>query len=398
LVSIRGVSIGQALFAGSSPIGYYIDSAPFGLVKSVIAPDEDVYDLQRIEVLRGPQGTFYGASALNGVVRVLTNDADLNGFDLKVAAQDSETDGGGNNYKGDLAVNVPLVEEKVAARAVLGYENDSGYIDTPVKSDVNTAELENFRSKVNAQPTDDFPIGLSYWGQRSDVGAPSTGDESYKNTSVFKQPISAGFDAYGLKLGDTTSGYTLSSATSYLTYVDAADFSFSSLVGFPLVFFTGVHSDVLSEELLLNSPNASNWRWSVGGMFRRGTEDKFQWIPQINDLVLSPTTGFSTAQEDTWRSFAGFGQITRALLDGRLEVTAGIREFEDHVTQEGELSPTGPEMASEGKFHATTPRAVVTWHGSPDLMLYGSFSEGFRSGFPQDVGVPPTDDPLGLDP
>ena len=388
VVGIRGVSNGQALFAGSSPVGYYIDSVPFGLVKSAIAPDEDVYDLQRVEVLRGPQGTLYGASALNGVVRVLTNDADLNSLEFKVRGSDSGTDGGGNNYRGDMAVNVPVIDGKLAVRAVLGYENDSGYIDTPIKNGVNDEELRNYRLKINAAPTDEVSLGLSYWGERDNYGAPNTGDDNYKNSSIHNQPIETGFDAYSFKVGYDASGYSLSSASSYLSYYDDADFDFSSLYNFPLVFFTGLKSDVLSQEFLLNSPSDGAWRWSIGGMFRRATESKFQYEPLSGGSLFTPITGFSVDQTDTSKSFAGYGEITRVFLDGLIEATVGARQFEDRVTQEGELAPTGPVIPAEGKFHATTPRVVLTWHVDGNHMVYTSYSQGFRSGFPQDVAVP----------
>jgi iron complex outermembrane receptor protein len=383
LVAIRGVSVGQALFAGSSPVAYYLDSVPFGLVKSAIAPDEDVYDLQRVEVLRGPQGTLYGANALNGVVRVLTNDANLTSFDVKVRASDSGTDGGGNNYRGDVAVNVPLIDDKLAARAVIGYENDSGWIDTPIKRRVNDAERRNYRLKINAQPTDEFSIGLSWWGMRDSYGAPNAAGDNYRNSSVLNQLITTDFDAYALKFGYGFSGYSLSSTTSYLRYSDNANFDFTSyLGGFPYALFTGLDSNVLSQEILLNSPSDKAWRWSVGGMYRRATEDRLQY-----DSLLGPVTGFTDTVDDTSNSFAAFGEVTRIFLDGRLEATAGLRQFEDDVTQEGHVSPTTPLVRAEGRFHATTPRAVLTWHASDNLMIYGSYSQGFRSGFPQDITV-----------
>src|ERR1700761_1185446 len=115
-LTVRGVTASGPLFAGPSPIGYYLDSVPFGLVRSAVEPDANTYDLNRIEVLRGPQGTLYGASALNGVVRVLTNDANLDRFELNARVIDSYTQNGGNNPRGDLAVNVPLIEGKLAVR------------------------------------------------------------------------------------------------------------------------------------------------------------------------------------------------------------------------------------------------------------------------------------------
>src|SRR4029077_10101721 len=176
-------------------VAYYLDSVPFGLVRSAVAPDSDAYDLQRVEVLRGPQGTLYGASALNGVVRVLTNDADLSNFDLRARASDSGTEFGGNNYRGDVAVNLPVVENKLAVRGVLGYQNNSGWVDQPDKNGVNWSELRTYRAKVNAQPTGELSIGLSAWSERDGAGAPSFGYTYNKTSSLLDQPITNNYDA-----------------------------------------------------------------------------------------------------------------------------------------------------------------------------------------------------------
>ena len=129
---------------GSSTTGYYLDSVPLGFVKSSITPDPDAYDLQRIEVLRGPQGTLYGAGGENGLVRILTNEADVDKFDLKGRATGSATDGGGANYRGDVAVNVPIVPGQLAIRAVVGYSDLGGWVDQPVRKDgLRDADLYN---------------------------------------------------------------------------------------------------------------------------------------------------------------------------------------------------------------------------------------------------------------
>src|SRR5262245_21745842 len=143
-VTIRGVTAAGAFAEGASPNAYYLDGVPFSLINSAVVPDSDIYDLQRIEVLRGPQGTLYGASALNGVVRVLTNDADLNDFDIKGRFSDSFTEGGGNNYHGNLTVNIPIDPGVLAVRATVGYENDSGWIDSAVQNHTNTANLHTY--------------------------------------------------------------------------------------------------------------------------------------------------------------------------------------------------------------------------------------------------------------
>src|ERR1700761_9461461 len=187
-LTIRGVTASGALFAGSSPIGYYLDSVPFGLVRSAVEPDANSFDLNRIEVLRGPQGTLYGASALNGVVRVITNDADVNEFDFKARAGASTTESGGGNYRGDMAVNLPIIDGKLAARLVVGEEHDSGWIDAPVGNNTNDGDLKNIRLKVTAVPTDDLTIKFGALHQEANYGAPPEGENDYSATTK-NQPI-----------------------------------------------------------------------------------------------------------------------------------------------------------------------------------------------------------------
>jgi len=121
--TLRGVTTQDYSQNQSSPIAMYVDEIykPVGAVQAL-----QTYDLDRVEVLRGPQGTLYGASAEDGVVRVITSAADLQNFDVKARLSDGTTEHGGNNYQGDLAINVPLIDGKLAARAVVGQEDLSG--------------------------------------------------------------------------------------------------------------------------------------------------------------------------------------------------------------------------------------------------------------------------------
>jgi outer membrane receptor protein involved in Fe transport len=248
LMTIRGVTT-PTLFEGPPAIGYYIDGVPFGLVKSGFAPDPNIYDLQQIEVLRGPQGTLYGANALNGVVRVLTNDADLNNFDIKARVLDSVTDGGGNNYGGDMAVNVPIIDGKLGARVVAGYQDLGGWIDSPLKNDVNFTELSNLRLKVNAQPTDQLSIGLNWWHNHEFNGAPNEGEDNLKTPSIIDQSITQQFDTYGLKVGYEFPAVSLSSMTSDVDYLDHYREDLAPLFGTPSYADNRLQSHVFSEEV-----------------------------------------------------------------------------------------------------------------------------------------------------
>lgn len=382
-LAVRGVSANGPLFSGSSPIAYYVDSIPFGLVRSAVEPDFSAFDMDRIEVLRGPQGTLYGASALNGVVRVLTKDPDLSNFDFKARTTLSTTDGGGENYRGDMAVNVPIIEGKLAARVVIGDEDLSGWINSPVKNHVNDAELRNLRLKILAQPTDELSIGLSAWRSEANYGAPSQSTESRTISSLVPQPISTDVDTYGLKVGYIFPAFTISSMTSYLKYANGGDLDLAPAgVPAPATLFTGLDSKVFSQEFNLNSTIDSAWRWSAGAFYRDGKDVNLQRFAYFVEPL-----DFS----DTSKSSAVFGEIGRKFMQDQLELTLGIRHFHDEVgTQENiqfQGNPNVPLYSSAASFNANTPRVVLTWIADPDLTVYGSYSQGFRSGAAQDVVV-----------
>ncbi len=376
LVMMRGVSAGEAMLNGAGTVAYYVDSMPFGLVKEAIAPDEDAYDLQRIEVLRGPQGTLYGANALNGVVRILTNDANLHEYLIKGRVSGSSTDGGGGNYRADMALNVPLIKDKLAARAVVGYQNESGWINTTLKHNFNDARLRNLRLKVNARPTEALSVALSVWNSRDDYGGPSTGDAPRFNSTRFPEPIHNGYTTTGLKVAYQAAALSITSTTSYLDYSSNSNLDFTPFEGLATELGTSLGSRVFAEEVQAVSSDEGPWRWLIGNMYRKATENLAQDIPQF---------AFGLHYIDESKSDAVYGELTRLLFDGRLELTAGLRYFHDDISQNDQTGTNAPVVPGASTAAATTPRAVVAWHPRRSLMVYASYSEGFRSGFPQNA-------------
>ena len=369
-VSVRGVTASGPLFNGSSPIGYYVDNVPFGFVKTSIAPDMSPYDLERVEVLRGPQGTLYGVGALNGVVRVLTADPDLNAFDFKARSSIATTDGGGESYRGDMAVNLPLIDGKLAARVVVGYNDVGGWIDKPAAGleEVNDGELSNIRLKVRAQPTDNLTIDLQGWRSHSSFGAPSVSDEFGDSFLTADEPISTKFDMLGGTLTYDLTDFTITSSTSYIEYENTG---FRDL---GVVLQTDLFAEVFAEELLISSTHEGPWRWSLGGIYRKAEDRLFQDIPGL----LPAPVDFSDVSE----SFAVFGELTRSFGDD-FDLTVGLRYFRDNVDQiENVLFTAGLELRQdEATFDALTPRVVLMWRPNDDTSLYASYSQGFRSGF-----------------
>jgi len=139
---------------------------------------------------------------------------------------------------------------------------------------------------------------------------------------------------------------------------------------------------VFTEELVLNSVGEGPWRWTLGSMYRDAQDDSDQGDgrPLGRDVYHNES-----------KSFAVFGELTRAFADGRYEVTGGLRYFRDKVRNwEDSRSgnppdgiPSGGLLSPEDTFKKTTPRFVVTWHPSDDATLYASYSKGFRSGLIQ---------------
>lgn len=381
-LTMRGVSANSMFANGSSAIAYYLDSIPFGFVRQAAVPDANAYDLERVEALRGPQGTLYGASALNGVVRVLTKDANPDEFEFKARTSVATTTGGDESYRGDFAANVPIIDEKLAARAVIGYQDVGGWADRPNKENANDGEISSLRLKVNALPTEQLSIALQAWISRSDFNGLPTADNNDRQGALVDEPVDTDFDAYSLKIGYDFRSFSVTSMTSYLEYSNFSTLDLSILNN-PQRFDTDLNSDVLSEEVTLSSTGEGSWRWSAGGIYREG-EDRRATFLHPYGVTVRPFFD----QSDKSTSFAVFGELTRLLVDRRLELTAGLRYFEDKVeTWENYNSAGLPLIQTEAKFDAVTPRVVVTWHASDELTMYASYAEGFRSGFDQSVLV-----------
>ncbi len=378
LISVRGVSAARTLFGGANPVAYYLDSVPFGFVQSSVTPDADAYDLSRIEALRGPQGTLYGANALAGVVRVLTNDPNLDRFEMKFRVGDSSTENGGNNYRGDLAVNIPLVDGKLAVRGVVDYQSLSGWIDTPIAKNANSSVSRSYRFKVGAQPTDDLSIVAGVWLNRESGNGISAGQRYNFRNATIDEPHDANYDMYSLKVNYDFHAFTFSSSTSYLKYnefgVNDAAYRFGGLHA-PLDF--GFNAKTFSEEINLASEGSGPWRWSAGAFYRDGSD---------KGVVLSPI-GIDLDWTNTSKSYAVFGEVTRLFANDTIEFTLGGRYFHDHVTtvEDHDIAPVNPAgyYRATGNYSAATPRVVLSWHPERGLTAYASYSQGFRSGSPQ---------------
>ena len=118
-IELRGMTSSGG---NSSTVGFYLDdvpmTAPAGAQNGKVVINPTLYDLNRVEVLRGPQGTLYGSGSMGGTVRLLTNQPDLTGYHASAESILSGTEGGGFNHGDNFMINIPLVEDKLALRVV----------------------------------------------------------------------------------------------------------------------------------------------------------------------------------------------------------------------------------------------------------------------------------------
>lgn len=382
LLNIRGVGAMADKFAGTSTIGYYLDGVPFGLVRSAVVPDASPYDLDRVEVLRGPQGTRYGANSQNGVVRIITRDPNLAKTEFKARGLLALTEDGEESTRADLALNVPIVTDALAVRAVLSLQNDGGWIDNPDGDDANDADILTGRLKIRGQVTDNLSVTLSSWISRSDFGG-TPGSLPDLTTPYRGESTSTDYDIHALAVDYEFPGFTVVSTSSFMDY-KAHGFndqsSLAPIFGLPELFLeTRDEAEVLTQEISLNSRGQGPWRWSLGGIYREGSTRLFQNFGPITPVPLDVTYKST--------SFAVFGELTRLFFNDRLELTAGLRYFRDsvHQTENQNFPPASVIVDRTSKFDKFSPRFVLTWHQSDDLMFYASYAEGFRSGFDQSL-------------
>ena len=171
---IRGASAGRVVPAqpqNRSLVGLYLNDLPMDL--NGLNPDLDLYDT-RVEILKGPQGSLFGDSAMAGAVRYITNPADLTELQGSALANVSTIENGGASYNVKGMVNIPIIEDELALRAVGVYRDNAGWVDNSLlgTENGNTEQTEAFRVSLRGMPTDNFTYDLMFLYQNTNAGTP----------------------------------------------------------------------------------------------------------------------------------------------------------------------------------------------------------------------------------
>jgi iron complex outermembrane recepter protein len=411
-VSIRGISAGAF---GTPTVSIAVDDVPFGGSTAGIGnfmPEIDPGDLDRIEVLRGPQGTLYGANSMGGLIKYVTKDPSTDGFSGRIETGTSSVKNGAEpGFDVRAAANIPL-SDTFAIRVSGFRRQDPGYIDNvlPGQQGVNEAQADGARLSAMWRPTGDLSLKISALYQHMSANGVSEVDtfpglqdlqqERLPNTGGFDRTIRAFSANFDYKIG----GVELASVTGYNTVTFRQSLDETPTFGLDLTPYgssavlsdVGVqgargdifsHGNKFSQELRLTMPLGERFSWLLGGFYTRENayeidswpgEDPASGRLQGNLLYLDSPKRYT--------EYAAFSDLTYQITD-RIDVQVGGREsFIKSATYpyylSGELyGPTpvlSPEADSSSKAftYLVTPRYKL----SSDLTAYARFASGYRLG------------------
>jgi outer membrane receptor protein involved in Fe transport len=401
-IFIRGLADAMSSQANSTT-GIYLDEANITESTASIG-DVGTFDIARVEVLRGPQGTLYGDSSMGGTVRIITNKPDLNKFSAIVDASGSDTEHGGLNGDGNFVLNAPIIDGVLGVRLAAGYSYNDGFINNIAtgQEDINTVTTKRVRFLTEYDPLDNLHMLLSYnyvdsiqnYGPFEDRRLPK-----YDVSRLYPESSDYRMNLVGLTVNYDFSWATLVSATNYLKKFNEyiRDFTNNYLSSIQPLYpnlpsNTGVGltfsfpNTLFTEEVRLSSTTQGPFHWLVGGYY----SDFHPPVGSQQFLTTSPITqGVDLGTNYQYlrtREIAGFGEVTWSATD-RLDLTAGARQFhfvvQDTSGADGPLNGgyTPPLRQSSGEAsHVLKFR--VSYKLSPDHLLYTQASQGFRPGGP----------------
>lgn len=396
---IRGLSDGVFTGQTRSTVGVYLDEAP--MTYNDPYPDIGLVDIDRVEVLRGPQGTLYGTGAMSGVFRIIPNMPDLTQASGYVAGTDSYTRNGGLNGSVQGAFNLPLVDDKLGLRLSGSMEHDAGYIDDVrlKQKNVNKTYIQSARAILRWEPDTDWTVDLTAAQQHIDlndtqyfVGALGR----YNRDNYLAEPYKDLYRLGNLKVtGDLGWASFLSSTTLVQRENRArndATLAVSDYFGgppMPSAFDTVKDIDTFSQEMRLNSQDHDGLDWLLGLFFLDRQENTDFTLAVPGSGIGLPVGGvpgdtvFKEGRQDRVREMALFGNVSMD-LGHHFRFGVGARLFNAYYRTSADLAGTlsGPEGHVTGRSAHTgvTPQVVLSYQPNNSQMIYFSGSAGYRNG------------------
>ena len=419
-IDMRGLvtdRVNTANLQKHSLVAMYLDDTSIG--QQGFNPDLHIYDLDRIEVIRGPQGTLYGAGSMAGTIRLITKAPDPTRFFGSSDVSVSETTHGGTNTSARGMVNLPIIDDRLAARLVLYRSDDDGYIDNISlnRKNANPVDATQGRLVVRWLPTDNLTIDASATLARLKAHGgsgvyPQLSDYTFQSLS--NALLNDDFKLYNVTADWDLGFASLVSSSSYTPRTITNENSAERIVQALLLPQSRIRStsvfvddiDRFQQEIRLVSKPDQALRWIVGAYYQRDTRENEQTFlapgfdglfgARIGNPNFSSTALYGTPAADelfygtihvAQKQSALFGEATYS-ISPKLDVTLGARYFDFtndyrmYFTGVGGAISQGVPNTAQGqeKADGVNPRGVVSFKVNDDLMVYAEAARGFRYG------------------
>jgi iron complex outermembrane recepter protein len=434
-VSIRGIS-SQSVGATTA---VYLDDIPISQSSNesqgaAYTPDLNPHDLDSVEVLKGPQGTLYGASSLGGLIRYVTKDPSLTTSDLETSEDVSSIDGGGVGYKLQASGSTPIINNVLGVRLSAYSQQDGGFIDNTLlgQNNVNRSRASGFNVSALYKPTENLEIRLIAILQNTQAHGinevdynldtppppflPVYGD--LKNQRYIQQPSHIDNRIYGATVHYDFGSFNLVSATGFTQQKIDSVLDVTSVYG-PLLgttpgdgnkigLNTSYNINKLTQEVRLQSKQNETFDWTVGTFFQN-EHSTDQGLVSVQDAAgqLAPYpigNPLESGSKNDLQEYAGFANATYYLAPS-FDISAGYRY--SSIGQDNDQFMTGLlfNPAEPSVRNTTTTRLNndvntyslgARWRITPDVMLYARAASGFRPG--GDRTLPPVAVSAGLTP
>nr|WP_298718134.1 TonB-dependent receptor [uncultured Steroidobacter sp.] len=393
-------------------VAIYIDELPISSIGNTTVLDPNLFDVERIEFLRGPQGTLFGSGSLSGALRILTKSPDLNAFDAAAMVDTGVTDGGSLRQRYNGMLNTPLVEDKLALRLVGFYRDEEGYLDnigTGVKNS-NTLVDWGGRAILLWKPTDALSVRLLASYEDSNPKDSSLTDPSLgrrKRNSDRPDLFVGELTTFNATIEYQFEGALFTSSSTYSTFdqkffVDLAG-TFNGAIAFGLDAYA--YQDTFVEELRLASEGGGKFDWVIGGFFldRRNDVDYFyRSTPEFlaaRGITGLPDEYYQRQYNHTLsHEIAGFGELTYHIND-RFWLTGGLRYggLDSRAYVEGgynsayltnallgipgplAMIPIAPVEGVKAKERRPSYKVSASFQPIAEVTTYATVSTGFRA-------------------
>ncbi len=429
-ITVRGIYSS----AGASTTGVYIDDTPIQtrhLSFGSVAPFPALFDLDRVEMLRGPQGTLFGAGSEGGAVRFIQPEPSLNEESLYVHSEAGSTKNGAPSYEAGVAVGQPLVPDVIGLRLSVSTRHDGGYVDRvnvdpltnlvtgTAQANANWEDTSTVRAALKVALGKDTSIIASVYHQELKLNDTSAYWESlsdpanghFLNGNAQPDTSKDPFTLWSVKVNSDLGWSKLTSSTSYFTrnqtgVSDYTQFLGTLFLGNPYASgpgsaggtgsasFTDTQRNVIEELKLQSSDPKARLTWVAGLFLSRQDENTTE---MMNDLGLMNTLGiptypgladgqlvYSAPYRAIDKQVALFGQADLNLTD-TIKLTAGLRVA--NIRSSGQeyfagplVGPVPSSVAASLNETPVTPKFGLSWQPDFDDLFYVSAAKGFRVG------------------